>query len=184
KTLSTNQHYTVCVKMGRCLLSSSISSLRICQLPRIRLPAFPKSCSTNSQYGFCTSLSTSGGFCTKAALSEVDIKKEYSKIAADSTGSIPSSELLHVVEAAAKTGAQVVMDAVNKPRNVTYKGLTDLVTDIISQFLVITLSTVWFTVIGESTSITITMSSFVAKNISFLFIFYAFIEMIQFFIIL
>ncbi|KAH0719230.1 phosphatase IMPL1, chloroplastic [Solanum tuberosum] len=115
--------------MGRCLLSSTISSLRICQLPRIRLPAFPKSCSTNSQYGFCTSLSTSGGFCTKAALSEVGIKKEYSKIAADSTGSIPSSELLQVVEAAAKTGAQVVMDAVNKPRNVTYKGLTDLVTD-------------------------------------------------------
>ncbi|KAG5621912.1 hypothetical protein H5410_007130 [Solanum commersonii] len=145
--------------MGRCLLSSTISSLRICQLPRIRLPAFPKSCSTNSQYGFCTtknncqflprirlpafpkscstnsqygfctSLSTSGGFCTKAALSEVGIKKEYSKIAADSTGSIPSSELLQVVEAAAKTGAQVVMDAVNKPRHVTYKGLTDLVTD-------------------------------------------------------
>ncbi|MCD7448348.1 hypothetical protein HAX54_040794, partial [Datura stramonium] len=56
-------------------------------------------------------------------------KKEYSKIGADSTGSIPSSELLQVVEAAARTGAQVVMDAVNKPRNVTYKGLTDLVTD-------------------------------------------------------
>ncbi|XP_004233230.1 phosphatase IMPL1, chloroplastic [Solanum lycopersicum] len=115
--------------MGRCLLSSTISSLRICQLPRIRLPVFPKSRSTNSQYGFCTSLSTGGGFCTKAALSEVGIKKEYSKVAADSTGSIPSSELLKVVEAAAKTGAQVVMDAVNKPRNVTYKGLTDLVTD-------------------------------------------------------
>lgn len=98
---------TQCVKMGRCLLSSTISSLRICQLPRIRLPVFPKSRSTNSQYGFCTSLSTGGGFCTKAALSEVGIKKEYSKVAADSTGSIPSSELLKVVEAAAKTGAQV-----------------------------------------------------------------------------
>lgn len=125
--------------MGRCLLSSTVSSFRICQLSRILVPyklAYPKSCSTNSQlfqHGFCTSLSsgakTSGGFCTKAALSEVGNKKEYSKIGADSTGSISSSELLQVVEAAAKTGAQVVMDAVNKPRNVTYKGLTDLVTD-------------------------------------------------------
>lgn len=99
--------------MGRCLLSPTISSLTICQLSRTLLPcklAFPKSCSTNSQlfqHGFCTSYSTSGGFCTKAALSEVGTKKEYSKIAADSTGSVPSSELLRVVEAAAKTGAQV-----------------------------------------------------------------------------
>ncbi|MCD9644974.1 Phosphatase impl1, chloroplastic, partial [Datura stramonium] len=122
--------------MGRCLLSSTVSSFRICQLPRILLPcnlpklAFSKSCSTHSkffQHGFCTSFST--GAKISAALSEVGNKKEYSKIGADSTGSIPSSELLQVVEAAARTGAQVVMDAVNKPRNVTYKGLTDLVTD-------------------------------------------------------
>ncbi|KAK4800804.1 hypothetical protein SAY86_021291 [Trapa natans] len=37
--------------------------------------------------------------------------------------------LIQVVEAAAKSGAQVVMDAVNKPRNISYKGITDLVTD-------------------------------------------------------
>ncbi|XP_060192135.1 phosphatase IMPL1, chloroplastic-like isoform X2 [Lycium barbarum] len=120
--------------MERCLLSSTVSCLRICQLPRILLPynlSFPRSCST--KHGFCTSFSTraktNGAFCTKATLSELGNKKVYSKIGADSTGSIPSSELLQVVEVAAKTGAQVVMDAVNKPRNVTYKGLTDLVTD-------------------------------------------------------
>ncbi|CAN4080348.1 unnamed protein product [Withania somnifera] len=124
--------------MGRCLLSSTVSSFIICQLPRTLVPyklAFPKSCTHSQlfQHGFCTSLlsgaKTSGGFCIKASISELGNKKEYSKICADSTGSIPSSELLRVVEAAAKTGAQVVMDAVSKPRNVTYKGLTDLVTD-------------------------------------------------------
>ncbi|XP_020102434.1 phosphatase IMPL1, chloroplastic-like [Ananas comosus] len=45
------------------------------------------------------------------------------------TGPIPAAELLGVVEAAARTGAEVVMEAVNKPRNISYKGLTDLVTD-------------------------------------------------------
>ncbi|XP_047307940.1 phosphatase IMPL1, chloroplastic [Impatiens glandulifera] len=63
--------------------------------------------------------------CTKAQLSE----NRFSSVAAESTGPIPSDQLLRVVEIAAKTGAEVVMDAVNKPRNVTYKGLTDLVTD-------------------------------------------------------
>ncbi|KAL9375728.1 hypothetical protein Peur_032607 [Populus x canadensis] len=63
--------------------------------------------------------------CTKAALSEM----KYPKVAASSTGPIPPSQLIQVVETAAKTGAEVVMDAVNKPRNITYKGLTDLVTD-------------------------------------------------------
>ncbi|XP_060192137.1 phosphatase IMPL1, chloroplastic-like [Lycium barbarum] len=147
-----------------------IMVLRICQLPRILLPynlSFPRSCST--KHGFCTSFSTraktNGAFCTKATLSELGNKKVYSKIGADSTGSIPSSELLQVVEVAAKTGAQVVMDAVNKPRNVTYKGLTDLVTDVVSQFLVSRLTLVRFSVISDSTSIIITMSSFVTKNI-------------------
>uniref|UniRef100_A0A2P2JZM2 Inositol monophosphatase family protein n=1 Tax=Rhizophora mucronata TaxID=61149 RepID=A0A2P2JZM2_RHIMU len=48
---------------------------------------------------------------------------------APSTGPIPSTQLIQVVESAASTGAQVVMDAVNKPRNIAYKGITDLVTD-------------------------------------------------------
>lgn len=67
--------------------------------------------------------------CTKAVLSEIPNQKKYSKVAAESTGPISSNQLLGVVETAAKTGAEVVMDAVNKPQNIVYKGLTDLVTD-------------------------------------------------------
>jgi myo-inositol-1(or 4)-monophosphatase len=67
--------------------------------------------------------------CTKAVLSEIPNQKQYPKIGAQSTGPIPPSQLIQVVEIAAKTGAEVVMDAVNKPRNITYKGLTDLVTE-------------------------------------------------------
>lgn len=70
------------------------------------------------------------GVRTKAAVaSQFQNQKQFPKIAANSTGPIPSAELLRVVETAAKTGAEVVMDAVNKPRNITYKGLTDLVTE-------------------------------------------------------
>ncbi|XP_068657281.1 phosphatase IMPL1, chloroplastic [Aristolochia californica] len=64
-------------------------------------------------------------FSIKAVLSE----KIYPKIGAESTGPLPVDELLGVVETAAKTGAEVVMEAVNKPRNINYKGITDLVTD-------------------------------------------------------
>ncbi|KAM3742178.1 hypothetical protein ACB098_07G051100 [Castanea mollissima] len=67
--------------------------------------------------------------CAKAVLSEIPNQKQYPKIGAQSTGPIPPSQLLQVVETAAKTGAEVVMEAVNKPRNITYKGLTDLVTE-------------------------------------------------------
>ncbi|KAK6931939.1 Inositol monophosphatase-like, partial [Dillenia turbinata] len=72
--------------------------------------------------------------CTKAVLSELPNQKVYPKIGAQTTGPVSSYHLLEVVESAARTGAQagalqVVMDAVNKPRNITYKGLTDLVTD-------------------------------------------------------
>ncbi|KAJ0975840.1 hypothetical protein J5N97_017805 [Dioscorea zingiberensis] len=66
---------------------------------------------------------------TRAALSEFPTEKQYPKVGAQSTGSIPAAELLQVVETAAKTGAEVVMEAVNKPRNISYKGITDLVTD-------------------------------------------------------
>ncbi|KAL4579576.1 hypothetical protein LXL04_015728 [Taraxacum kok-saghyz] len=67
---------------------------------------------------------------TKAVLSETPYQNlKYSKIGALSTGPIPSAQLLESVEIAAKTGAEVVMEAVNKPRNISYKGLTDLVTD-------------------------------------------------------
>ncbi|KAJ0975774.1 hypothetical protein J5N97_017739 [Dioscorea zingiberensis] len=67
---------------------------------------------------------------TRAALSEFPTEKQYPKVGAQSTGSIPAAESsLQVVETAAKTGAEVVMEAVNKPRNISYKGITDLVTD-------------------------------------------------------
>ncbi|KAI8524723.1 hypothetical protein RHMOL_Rhmol13G0170800 [Rhododendron molle] len=80
---------------------------------------------------FNSSTPSSSSSCTKAVLSpEIpNQKKNYSKVAAESTGPIPSNQLLLAVETAATTGAEVVMDAVNKPRTITYKGLTDLVTE-------------------------------------------------------
>ncbi|KAM3228055.1 hypothetical protein ACQJBY_059658 [Aegilops geniculata] len=83
---------------------------------------------------------------------------KYPKMAAPTTGPVPADELLGVIQAAAKAGAEVrlrfpffssalprcggvdsarrlqvlpvvVMEAVNKPRNIQYKGVADLVTD-------------------------------------------------------
>ncbi|CAM8894956.1 unnamed protein product [Rhodiola kirilowii] len=56
-------------------------------------------------------------------------QRQFPKIGATGAGEVPPQQLIQVVEAAAQTGAKVVMEAVNKPRNVAYKGLTDLVTD-------------------------------------------------------
>ncbi|CAN1847355.1 Phosphatase IMPL1, chloroplastic [Linum perenne] len=64
--------------------------------------------------------------CTKAVISEVPYQSRYRKMGASSTGSIPLNQLIQVVEIAAKTGSEV-----NKPRNITYKGLTDLVTELV-----------------------------------------------------
>ncbi|KAI4370890.1 hypothetical protein MLD38_019187 [Melastoma candidum] len=57
------------------------------------------------------------------------VGSKYPRVGAVTTGPIPGPQLVEVVEDAARTGAQVVMDAVNKPRNITYKGMSDLVTD-------------------------------------------------------
>ncbi|XP_031504960.1 phosphatase IMPL1, chloroplastic [Nymphaea colorata] len=67
----------------------------------------------------------------RASLSEVAKAGEsFAKVgSAASTGAIPADQLLKVVETAAKAGAEVVMEAVSKPRNISYKGTTDLVTD-------------------------------------------------------
>lgn len=65
----------------------------------------------------------------RAAVTSVSTGNKYSKIGAQSTGSLSASELLNGVEAAAKRGAEVVMDAVHKPRNIDYKGTANLVTD-------------------------------------------------------
>lgn len=43
----------------------------------------------------------------RAVVSESTSKRIFPKIAAESTGPIPASELLRVVESAAKTGAEV-----------------------------------------------------------------------------
>ncbi|KAM1032514.1 hypothetical protein ACFX2I_036091 [Malus domestica] len=67
--------------------------------------------------------------CTKAVLSGIPSQELYVKVGAKSTGPIPIGQLVGVVEKAPKTGAKVVMDAVNKPRNITSKGLMDLVTE-------------------------------------------------------
>ncbi|KAL7131285.1 hypothetical protein ABFS83_13G188100 [Erythranthe nasuta] len=132
--------------MERCIIVSS-STFNLSQLcPKsasilpLELPksssSFSRSSNANSRqirYGFCRTVpynsSCTRAFTTNAVLSDVPQRNQYFKVGAESTGSIPSDKLLHVIETAAKTGAQVIMDAVNKPRNITYKGLTDLVTD-------------------------------------------------------
>lgn len=40
-----------------------------------------------------------------------------------------TGDLLHVAQEAAKAGAEVVLNAVDKPRRISFKGVTDLVTD-------------------------------------------------------
>ncbi|XP_010276157.1 PREDICTED: phosphatase IMPL1, chloroplastic [Nelumbo nucifera] len=133
--------------MGQSLISSTTfsQSLRHCQIPKSVLPLIQQNLllPLNFTRGYCSFRSLEHGFpriipcattptrrfCTKSLLSEIPNEKRYSKVGAESTGPIPSKQLLEVVENAAKTGAEVVMDAVNKPRNINYKGLTDLVTD-------------------------------------------------------
>ncbi|XP_010695784.2 phosphatase IMPL1, chloroplastic [Beta vulgaris subsp. vulgaris] len=131
--------------MGRCLISSSITPSKFHQLPTSfttfnhkthqssafsRHLKFTKSLK-NGIFGGALSLnptpssSSRVSLCTSAVLSET----QFPKVGAESTGPIPVNELLRVVEKAAKTGAEVVMDAVNKPRKISYKGLTDLVTE-------------------------------------------------------
>ncbi|CAH9086890.1 unnamed protein product [Cuscuta europaea] len=83
----------------------------------------------SSRYGVNRTPSFRRTNCSRAVMSEVGMKKEHLRVGADSSGPIPPHQLLQVVQAAAMTGAEVVMEAVNKPRQISYKGLTDLVTD-------------------------------------------------------
>ncbi|KAG7962695.1 hypothetical protein I3843_09G077600 [Carya illinoinensis] len=125
--------------MGRSMVFSPSIPLRFSQIPRSvpspthENPRLPLRFSKKFQHGFggirFLKVKPIRELCTKAVLSEIPNHKQYPKIGAQSTGTIPTSQLVEVVESAAKTGAEVVMDAVNKPRNVTYKGLTDLVTE-------------------------------------------------------
>ncbi|KAL0695866.1 hypothetical protein Bca4012_063046 [Brassica carinata] len=126
--------------MGRSLIFSGTMSMRITHLPRSSLPltnpfSFRTAVTRNFGHGLLCSTISSNSFKstttlrTKAVVSEVSDQKHYPIIGAKTTGPISPAHLLQVVEAAAKTGAEVVMEAVNKPRNITYKGLSDLVTD-------------------------------------------------------
>ncbi|XP_072970780.1 phosphatase IMPL1, chloroplastic [Typha angustifolia] len=114
--------------MAQSLLASSSMALRL------RLPAAPSSflpalAPRNGKNLKWTASKPLRGFRMRAILSEFPSERRYPKVGAESTGPVPAGELLGVVEAAAKSGAEVVMEAVNKPRNINYKGITDLVTD-------------------------------------------------------
>ncbi|PKA64067.1 Phosphatase IMPL1, chloroplastic [Apostasia shenzhenica] len=116
--------------MGRALISPATAALKLKRSfpkpsPALRRPDIASSSRRNAQFF----AKPAGRFETIAILSDFPNERKYATVAAESTGLIPASELLAVVELAARTGAEVVMDAVNKPRNVSYKGVTDLVTD-------------------------------------------------------
>ncbi|XP_074278007.1 phosphatase IMPL1, chloroplastic [Silene latifolia] len=122
--------------MERCLILSPLTPSKLHQLPNlIHSPNFnhtPKSSIFSSHRNslkignFGTPISfKQSHFCTKAVFSET----QYPKVGAKSTGPISANELLQVVEKSAKVGAQVIMEAVYKPRKISYKGLTDLVTE-------------------------------------------------------
>ncbi|KAJ0075243.1 hypothetical protein Patl1_34526 [Pistacia atlantica] len=63
---------------------------------------------SSSGYKKVSVLSTKPGrkLCTKAMLSEISYRKEYTKIGAKSAGPIPPSQLIQVVEIVAKTDAE------------------------------------------------------------------------------
>lgn len=177
--------------MGRSLIFTGNMSMRISHLPKsssllpLQNPFSYRTVTRNLRHGCSRILSnrfnSTTRLQTKAVLSKVTDQTRYPRIGAKSTGTISPAHLLQVVEAAAKTGAevrnfisfypifclftdlknkilmsfeilflgrnknpnlkcscslillvlcwQVVMEAVNKPRNITYKGLTDLVTE-------------------------------------------------------
>lgn len=106
-------------EMGRCLLFSTLTPLkngqksfpiRPCDYPTNQLNR--KNLNANSESfkgspnGFYRKLSYRA-LRTTAVVSEVPNRKQFQRVGAESTGSIPSKELLQVVETAAKTGAQV-----------------------------------------------------------------------------
>ncbi|XP_050148933.1 phosphatase IMPL1, chloroplastic-like isoform X2 [Malus sylvestris] len=123
--------------MGRSLVFSPNLPLRISQIRRSNLPpnrpyySLLLNSKQKLQHGFqrfgLSIAKPTRSLCTKAVFSEIPNPELYVKVGAKSTGPIPIGQLVGVVEKAAKTGFQVVMDAVNKPWDITYKGLTDLV---------------------------------------------------------
>lgn len=109
-------------KMGRCIIlsSSTLKPSRFSRKPTSIFPfgrprfSFPRSLPASSQplkCRFCGTLpstfSCRRAFSTNAVLSESPNQKHYLKVGAESTGPIPSDQLLDVIETAATTGAQV-----------------------------------------------------------------------------
>ncbi|KAJ7969293.1 Inositol-1-monophosphatase [Quillaja saponaria] len=125
--------------MGSSIVSSTNIPPLLSKVPKSISPLnklyqhFPVIYRKNSTHGIHISpyLDTKqwSAHCTKSLLSEISNQEKFPKMGAQSTGPVRPSQLIEVVETAARTGAEVVMDAVNKPRNITYKGLTDLVTE-------------------------------------------------------
>lgn len=118
--------------MGKTLIHPATSSLRLRRFSLISQSALPPvkpqiASPFNSYVSF--SAKSASGLRARAVLSKFPAVRKYPTVGAKSTGTIPAAELLEVVELASRTGAEVVMDAVNKPRNIIYKGVTDLVTD-------------------------------------------------------
>lgn len=91
--------------------------MRISHLPRsssslpLQNPFSNRTVTKNFRHGcsrlLFNSLKSTTRFQTKAVVSEVSDQKRYPRIGAKSIGPISPSQLLQVVEAAAKTGAEV-----------------------------------------------------------------------------
>lgn len=105
--------------MGRSLISFSNIPLKFSYIPRSFPPLnhsnqclfLKPSNNFSSGYKKVSTLSTKLGrkVSTTAVLSETSYQKDYPKIGAKSTGPIPPSQLIQVVETAAKTGAEVCL---------------------------------------------------------------------------
>lgn len=112
----------------------------------IRAVSFPSSCSfempvRNLPMPAALSAASSRSHLTRTACREWITKRgEGTGIAltgkrgavvsrASSASKVPNADLLVVAERAAKAGADIVLDRVDKPRSISFKGATDLVTD-------------------------------------------------------
>ena len=103
--------------MGSFLVFPTSIPLRFSQTPRSISPRIhPNQCqahkfTANSPFGYkkvgILNTNSSRKLCTRALISEVSNQRQYPKVGAKSTGPIPPSQLIEVVETAAKIGAEV-----------------------------------------------------------------------------
>lgn len=105
------------IQMGTSMVFFASIPLKFSQIPRsVRPPIrpnqrLPLAFSDKFQHGFGRirffKAKPRRKLCIEAVLSEIPNQKQYPKIGAQSTGPIPRSHLIQVVETAAKTGAEV-----------------------------------------------------------------------------